>query len=108
MDRDPFGHRKYHGLYFILGFLIAFVAFMMLSGCEQATSSAGVGESCCEPEPVVCCQALIPSCMACADSCSVDVWLEKTCGLDAIDAEYAGWDEINNEPIWLCKAEIID
>ena len=45
MDRDPFGHRKYHGLYFILGFLIAFVAFMMLSGCEQPNATSGV-----EPE----------------------------------------------------------
>ena len=58
MDRDPFGHRKYHGLYFILGFLIAFVAFMMLSGCEQPNATSGV-----EPERQ-CCMALTPECMA--------------------------------------------
>ena len=136
---DPFGHRKYHGLYFILGLLIAFIVVPMLAGCEQATSTAGVEiERCavgypdcddvvivlpptdppgcwypgnteyCEPEPPVCCQALIPSCMACADSCTVDAWLEKTCGPDAIDAEYAGWDNASNEPLWLCQAEIIN
>ena len=142
MDRDPFGHRKYHGLYFVLGFLIAVVAFMMLSGCERGVTDKGrdcvgfagmtiEGEQCevivwipeptdppgcwypgnteyCEPEPPVCCQALIPSCMACADSCTVDAWLEKTCGPDAIDAEYAGWDNASNEPLWLCQAEIIN
>ena len=143
MDRDPFGHRKYHGLYFILGFLIAFVAFMMLTGCEQATSSAGVtviedvdvviiddractGWNCEGPtdppgcwypgnefycdldRPRNCCMALTPSCEACQDGCTVDIWLERTCGVDAISAEYAGWDEEKNEPIWLCQAIIID
>ncbi len=107
MDRDPFGHRKYHGLYFILGFLIAFVAFMMLSGCEQAGTSVGVVETpCCQER--VCCQALIPECMACQDSCSIDEWLVKTCGDNAVDAEYAGWDEELNEPMWLCEAVIIN
>ena len=52
--------------------------------------------------------ALIPQCMACADRCSVGEWLERTCGPNATDAEYAGWDEDENEPIWLCQAEIID
>ena len=126
MDRDPFGHRKYHSLYFILGFLIAFVAFMMLSGCERGTTDKGracvgfagmtiEGEQCeviVLPEPIVeptnCCLALIPSCMACAASCTVDEWLEKTCGPNAIDAEYAGWDSANNEPLWLCQSEIIN
>ena len=121
MYKDPFGHRKYHGLYFVLGFLIAFVAFMMLSGCERGTTDKGracvgfavmtiEGEQCeviVLPEPIVeptnCCLALIPSCMACADSCTVDEWLEKTCGPDAIDADYAGWDATNNEPLWLCE-----
>jgi hypothetical protein len=145
MDRDPFGHRKYHGLYFILGFLIAFVAFMMLTGCEQAKSTAGVevveeiekdefviitddractGWNCNGPtdppgcwypgntqycdKPVMCCMALMPTCMACQDGCTVDAWLEKTCGSNATDAEYAGWDEDNNEAIWLCQATIIN
>ena len=102
MSKDPFAHRKYHGLYFVLGFLIAFVAFMMLSGCEQPQAISGV-----EPERQ-CCMALIPECMACADSCTVDEWIEKTCGSNAIGAEYAGWDEASNEPIWLCQAEIIN
>ena len=116
---DPFGHRKYHGLYFILGFLIAFVVFMMLSGCERGTTDKGKdcmgfagmsieGEQC-EPEPPVqCCMALTPSCEACQEGLPEDVWLENTCGDLAVDAEYAYWDEIKNEPVWLCRAEIID
>ena len=60
------------------------------------------------PEPVNCCQALIPECMACADSCTVDEWIEKTCGSNAIGVEYAGWDEASNEPLWLCQSEIIN
>jgi len=146
MDRDPFGHRKYHGLYFILGLLIAFIVVPMLTGCEQAKSTAGVvevveeiekdefviiiddractGWNCNGPtdppgcwypgntqycdEPIMCCMALLPTCMACQDGCTVDAWLEKTCGSNATDAEYAGWDEIQNEPVWLCKAEIIN
>jgi hypothetical protein len=59
-------------------------------------------------DPVNCCMALIPSCMACADSCSVQEWLTKTCGEGAIDAEYAGWDTEKNEPIWLCQIQIIN
>ena len=141
MSKDPFAHRKYHGLYFILGFLIAVVAFMMLSGCERGTTEKGrdcigfagmtiEGEQCevivwpeptdppgcwypgnpeyCEPEPPSCCLAFIPECMACQDGCSVDIWIEKTCGINAIDAEYAGWDNDLGEPIWLCQAEIIN
>ena len=30
-NRDPFAHRKYHGLYFVLGVLIAVVAVIGLS-----------------------------------------------------------------------------
>jgi hypothetical protein len=113
MDRDPFGHRKYHGLYFILGFLIAFVAFMMLSGCERAETSAGVviERPPIDPPvypPVYCCMALTPSCEACQEGISVAEWLVDTCGTDACNAEYAGWDEDNNEPIWLCQAVIIN
>ena len=104
MDRDPFGHRKYHGLYFVLGFLIAFVAFMMLSGCDQPNTTGGIYE---EP-PVMCCQALTPSCMAQCEGIPEDEWIENTCGIDATDAEYGYWDEIKNEPVWLCQAETIN
>jgi len=107
MDRDPFGHRKYHGLYFILGFLIAVVLVLMM-GCDRAQTTAGVDLER-EPEPpVMCCMALTPSCEACQEGIPEDVWLENTCGSLAIDAEYAGWDEDKNEPIWLCQAVIIN
>ena len=106
MGRDPFGHRKYHGLYFILGFLIAVVLVLMV-GCDRAETTGGVVETpCCQER--VCCQAMIPQCMACQDSCSIDEWLVKTCGENAVGAEYAGWDEELNEPIWICQAEIIN
>ena len=129
MDRDPFGHRKYHGLYFILGFLIAFVAFMMLSGCEKGRTTSGkdcvgmVGMTWqgdqCEPvdvwvdrpptdPPVMCCMALTPSCEACQEGISLPEWMENTCGPIACDVEYAGWDDEAGEPIWLCQAIIID
>ena len=105
---DPFGHRKYHGVYFILGFLIAFVAFMMLSGCEQPNATSGVIKE--EPPipPIMCCQALTPECMAQCEGIPVDEWVDNTCGTLAIDVEYGYWDEIKNEPVWLCKAEIIN
>jgi len=109
--------------YFVLGFTIA-AALVMLMGCERGTTDKGrdcigfagmtiEGEQCedivyPEPEPVYCCMALIPSCMACQEGVSPNVWLEKTCGLGATDAEYAGWDEEKNEPIWLCQMEIIN
>ena len=111
-------HRKYHWLYFLLGFLIA-VIVATLMGCEQGTTSKGKdcigfagmtleGEQC-EPEPpVMCCMALTPTCEACQDGIPEDVWLERTCGINAVDAEYAYWDEEKNEPVWLCQAEIID
>ena len=100
-------HRKYHWLYFVLGICIA-VILATLMGCEQAQTTAGVDLER-EPEPpVACCLALTPSCMACQDGVPEDVWLEDTCGPDAIDAEYYGWDEDKNEPIWLCEAVIIN
>jgi len=102
MNKDPFAHRKYHGLYFILGFLIAVVAFMMLSGCEQPQAISGV-----EPERQ-CCMALTPECFAQCEGIPVDEWVENTCGTNAIGAEYAYWDTEKNEPVWLCQAEIIN
>ena len=113
-----FEHRKYHALYFILGVLIAIIIGTLM-GCEQGTTSKGKdcigfagmtleGEQC-EPEPpVMCCMALTPPCEACQDGIPEDVWLERTCGINAVDAEYAYWDEEKNEPVWLCQAEIID
>ena len=97
-------HRKYHWLWFLLGVMIA-VVVATLMGCEQADTSAGVIK---EKPPVYCCMALTPSCEACQEGIPEDVWLENTCGLDAIDAEYAGWDEETNEPIWLCQVIIIN
>ena len=111
-------HRKYHWLYFLLGFLIA-VIVATLMGCEQGTTSKGKdcigfggmtveGETC-EPEPpVMCCMALTPPCQACQDGLPEDEWLEQTCGVNAVGAEYAYWDEEKNEPVWLCQSEIID
>jgi len=83
-------HRKYHWLYFLLG-------------VPQSTSGVII-----ERPPVYCCMALTPSCEACQEGIPEDVWLEKTCGLDATDAEYYGWDEDKNEPIWLCQMVIIN
>ena len=99
-----FEHRKYHALYFILGVLIAFI-LVTLMGCDRGQTTVGVLER--EP-PIACCMALTPSCEACQDGVPEDVWLENTCGPNAVDAEYAGWDTINNEPLWLCQAVIID
>ena len=111
-------HRKYHWLYFLLGVFIA-VIVATLMGCERGVTEKGQpcsaiagmtweGEAC-EPEPpVMCCMALTPSCEACQEGIPEDVWLENTCGIDAINAEYAGWDEDKNEPIWLCQVVIID
>ena len=119
-------HRKYHGMYFILGFIIAAMLVMLL-GCEQGTTSKGKdcwgmagmsieGEQC-EPidypppwddPPIQCCMALTPECMAQCEGIPEDVWIEETCGDLAVDAEYAGWNPDTNEPLWLCRAEIID
>ena len=52
--------------------------------------------------------AMIRMCMACQGGVPEDLSLEETCGTNATDAEYAGWDVDSNEPIWLCKAVIID
>ena len=112
-------HRKYHWLYFLLGFLIAVVVATMM-GCERGKTDKGrdcIGfagmsitevEQCESEPPVYCCMALTPSCEACQDGIPEDVWLENTCGDLAIDAEYAGWDDELGEPIWLCQAEIIN
>jgi len=97
-------HRKYHWLYFMLGICIAGIGATLV-GCEQPQSTSGVIK---EEPPVYCCMALTPSCEACQEGIPEDVWLEKTCGLDATDAEYYGWDEDKNEPIGLCQAEIIN
>ena len=118
-SRDPFGHRKYHGLYFVLGFMIAVVLVLTLSGCQQGTTDKGkdcigfAGMSvteieACEPTfdepPIACCQALTPECMAQCEGIPEDEWIKDTCGELAIDAEYYGWNEELNEPIWLCQA----
>ena len=97
-------HRKYHWLWFLLGVMIA-VVVATLMGCERAETSAGVIK---EEPPVQCCMALTPSCEACQEGIPEDVWLENTCGIDATDAEYYGWDEDKNEPIWLCQVIIIN
>ena len=94
-------HRKYHWLYFLLGFLIA-VIVATLMGCEQPQSTSGV-----EPERQ-CCMALTPECFAQCEGIPVDEWVDNTCGTLAIDVEYGYWDEINNEPVWLCQGEIIN
>ena len=99
-----FEHRKYHWLQFLAGLLLAIVIGTLL-GRDRGQTTGGVLER--EP-PVMCCMAFIPSCMACQDGVPEDVWVEDTCGEDAISAEYAYWDEIKNEPIWLCEAVIID
>ena len=122
-----FEHRKYHWLYFLAGLLLAIIIGTLM-GCDRGKTDKGrdcwgmagmtyQGEQC-EPidypppwdePPEVCCMALTPSCMAhVQDGIPEDVWLEDTCGDLAIGAEYAGWDEIKNEPIWLCEAVIID
>ena len=97
-------HRKYHWLYFLLGVFIAIIVATLM-GCEQPQSTSGVIK---EEPPVYCCLALTPSCMACQEGIPEDVWLENTCGIDATDAEYYGWDEDKNEPIWLCQMVIIN
>ena len=117
--RDPFGHRKYHGLYFVLGFIIAVVLVLALGGCQQGTTDKGkdcigfAGMSvteieACEPTfdepPIACCQALTSECMAQCEGIPEDEWIKDTCGELAIDAEYYGWNQEQNEPIWLCQA----
>ena len=110
-----FEHRKYHWLYFVLGICLAVILAVMLGGCEQASTGSGVIKEeppvCwdCPPEPpIACCAALMPECEACKDGCTVDEWMLKTCGENAIGVEYGYWDEVNNEPVWLCESVIID
>jgi len=95
-----FEHRKYHWLWFLLGMMIAIILGTLM-GCEGGTGSGVIKE---EP-PVQCCMALTPECYAQCESIPVDVWIENTCGVNAISAEYYGWNEELNEPIWLCQAE---
>ena len=94
-------HRKYHWLYFLLGFLIA-VIVATLMGCEQPQSTSGV-----EPERQGC-MALTPECFAQCEGIPVDEWVDNTCGTLAIDVEYGYWDVETNEPVWICQAEIIN
>ena len=97
-------HRKYHWLYFVLVICIA-VILATLMGCEQPNSTSGVIK---EEPPVYCCMALTPECYAQCEGIPLDEWVDNTCGTLAIDVEFAYWDEIKKEPIWLCQAEIID
>ena len=94
-------HRKYHWLYFLLGFLIA-VIVATLMGCEQPQSTSGV-----EPERQ-CCMALTTECFAQCEGIPVDEWVDNTCGTLAIEVEYGYWDVETNEPVWICQAEIIN
>ena len=94
-------HRKYHWLYFVLGIMIAIIIGTLM-GCEQPQSTSGV-----EPERQ-CCMALTPECYAQCEGIPVDEWVDNTCGTLAIDVEYGYWDEIKNEPVWLCQAQIIN
>ena len=100
-----FEHRKYHWLYFLAGLLLAIIIGTLM-GCDRGQTTAGVDLE--REPPIACCMAFMPSCMACLDGVPEDVWIEDTCGTNAIGAEYAGWDEIQNEPIWLCEAVIIN
>ena len=121
-----FEHRKYHWLYFLAGLLLAIIIGTLM-GCEKGKTPKGrdcigfiglslEGEQCevidfppiDEDWPPVCCQALTPSCMACGEGIPVDEWIEDTCGPNAVDVEYAGWNQAINEPLWLCRAEIIN
>ena len=124
-----FEHRKYHWLYFLAGLLLAIIIGTLM-GCDRGKTDKGrdcwgmagmswQGEQCEvvewpppwdeEPEPPVqCCMALTPQCMACGEGISEDEWIKDTCGPNAVDAEYAGWDAVKGEPLWLCQAIIID
>ena len=97
-------HRKYHWLYFVLGICIA-VILATLMGCEQPNATSGVIK---EEPPIQCCMALTPECYDQCEGILLDEWVDNTCGTLAIDVEYGYWDEIKNEPVWLCQAEIIN
>ena len=45
-----FEHRKYHGLYFILGFIIAAMLVMLL-GCKPGETTGGIYEPTPPPPP---------------------------------------------------------
>jgi len=100
-------------VWFLVGFGIAAI-LVLLSGCEGESDTGVYRQP--EivlippplPEPKMCCHALTPSCEACKENVSVEYWLKYTCGEGAIDAEYAGWDEDTNEPIWLCQVAVIN
>ena len=93
-----FEHRKYHGLYFILGFIIAAMLVMLL-GCKQGQTTGGIYEP---APPEVCCAAMMPECMACQEGISVCEWEENTCG----NADVIGWDDEENS--WMCGVVIIN
>jgi len=103
-------------LWFMVGFGIAAVLVLLL-GCTPSSDTGVYREP--EivlipetppslPEPRQCCAALIPSCEACKENVSVEYWLKTTCGEGATDAEYADWDPVENEPIWLCQMTIVN
>ena len=92
-----FEHRKYHGLYFILGFIVAAILVMLL-GCKAADTTGGTYE----PTPPQCCAAMLPECEACKEGIPVGEWEEKTCG----NADVIGWDD--EEQSWMCGMVIID
>ena len=48
-----FEHRKYHGLYFILGFIIAAMLVMLL-GCKPAETDSGIIDYPPPPPPEFC------------------------------------------------------
>ena len=97
-----FEHRKYHGLYFILGFILAAMLVMLL-GCKPGETTGGIGECYgCPPPPPPCCAAMTPECQACKEGCSIGEWKEKTCG----EADVMGWDEEENS--WMCGVVIIN
>ena len=93
-----FEHRKYHGLYFILGFIIAAILVMLL-GCKPGETTGGISYP---PTPPQCCAAMTPECMACKEGIPVGEWEEKTCG----EADVMGWDDEENS--WMCGIVIID
>ena len=101
-----FEQRKYHGLYFILGFIIAAMLVILL-GCKPAETDGGTYEpeppQCCTvPEPPQCCTAMTPECEACKEGIPVGEWEENTCG----NADVMGWDEEENS--WMCGLVIIN
>ena len=110
---------------YILGVIVMVLLCFDLAGCESGKTEKGracwgvlgmdsiTGEQCepdsiDEPDGRACCMAFMPSCMACKDGITVREWMDKTCGTDSVNAEYSHWDTEKNEPVWLCKAVIIN